>query len=111
MYKTSVGLDYKGSRHIPFAVPMIWMELTDPINHCYFCLPAIKGITTKLKHTIKCPDMSSAKRSIPHSAKLPVWTSPLDTQKAVAIKDDNLETDCDSTYRPSTWDVIFSWKY
>jgi hypothetical protein len=94
----------KGSRHMPFAVPMIRTEPTGHVSDCYFCLTAIKGITTKSKHTMKYPDLSSAKRPIPHSAELPVPTCPnrLDTQEPVASQDDNLETECecDSTYEP-----------
>ena len=45
------------SRQMPFAVPMVWMEPTDPSFVCYFCLTNIKGITSQFKHTVKCPDL------------------------------------------------------
>jgi hypothetical protein len=63
-----------GSRQTPFAVPMIWGEPKD--HYCYCCLTNIARITIKSKQTVKCPDLSSAMRPVPHSEWLPVPKPP-----------------------------------
>jgi hypothetical protein len=50
-----------GSRHTPFAVPMLWREPKDHSSDCYFCLTNITRITSKYKHTVKCPNVPSAR--------------------------------------------------
>lgn len=67
----------QGSRHMQFGVPMVWREPKDHISDCYFCLTNIRGITSKSKHTVKYPDLPSAKRPIPHSEELPVPIAPI----------------------------------
>ena len=93
----------KGSRHMPFAVPMIWSEPKDHISDCYFCLTVVKGITTKSKHTLKYPNLPSARRPIPHSVEFPVPTCPdtLENEELVSSENDDLLA-CDPPYEPST---------
>lgn len=67
---------------MPFAIPIIWAEPTNHSSHCYFCLTDTKGITITTKSKIKYPEMPSAKRPIPHSEDLPVFT-----HKAWAFED------------------------
>ena len=62
----------KGSRHMYFAIPMVWREPQDHSSDCYFCITQIKGISSKSKHTIKYPNLPSAMRPVPHSEDLPI---------------------------------------
>lgn len=63
---------YKGLRHMPFAIPMIWTEPKDHVSDCYFCVTSIKGINPKAKHTVQYPNLSSAIRPVPHNDNLPI---------------------------------------
>ena len=42
----------KGSRHINFAIPMVWREPQDHSSDCYFCITQIKGISKIPKFAI-----------------------------------------------------------
>ncbi|GFG31131.1 hypothetical protein Cfor_10720, partial [Coptotermes formosanus] len=59
----------KGSRHMRFAIPMVWREPKDHSSDCYFCTTNIKGISRKSKHTVKYPNLPSAVRPVPHTAE------------------------------------------
>jgi len=61
-----------GSRHMSFAIPMVWREPRDHSSDCYFCITKIKGINNKSKHTINYPSLPSAMRPVSHSEALPV---------------------------------------
>lgn len=65
-----------GSRHMSFAVPMVWREPTDHTSNCYFCLTNTTGITNKSKHSLKYPNLPSAIRPVPHSQELPIPNPP-----------------------------------
>jgi hypothetical protein len=47
-----------GTKHLPF--------------DCYVCLTNIKGINSRSKYTVKCPDLASAMSPVPNSEELPV---------------------------------------
>jgi len=66
----------KGSRCMPFAIPMVWTEPTDHISDCYLCLTSITDVTAKSKHTVQYPNLPSSMRPVPHSAELPVPKPP-----------------------------------
>lgn len=66
-----------GSRHMPFAVPMVWREPKDHSSDCYFCLTNTTGITSKSKHTLKYPNIPSAIRPVLHSDDLPIPNHPV----------------------------------
>ena len=66
----------KGSRHMNFAIPMVWREPQDHSSDCYFCITQIKGISSKSKHTVKYPNLPSAMRPVPHSENLPIPHPP-----------------------------------
>jgi len=66
----------KGSRHMNFAMPMVWREPQEHSSDCYFCMTQIKGISSKPKHTVKYPNLPSAMRPVPHSEDLPIAHHP-----------------------------------
>ncbi|GBP84995.1 hypothetical protein EVAR_64324_1 [Eumeta japonica] len=80
----------KGSRHMPFAVPMIWAEPKDHVSDCYFCQTSIKGINHKSRNSVNYPNLQSAQRPIPHSDNLPVPQRPVNmddvTEESVSEK-------------------------
>ena len=61
---------------MPFAVPMVRVEPKDHSSDCYYSLTNIAEITPKSKRTVKCPDLPSAMRPVPHSEWLPVPKLP-----------------------------------
>jgi len=65
-----------GSRHINFAIPMVWCEPQDHSSDCYFCIKQIKGISSKSKHIVKYQNLPSAMRPVPHSEDLPIPHPP-----------------------------------
>ena len=72
-----------GSRQIQLAFPMVWRELEE---HSF---ADTTGITYKFKQTVKCPDLPSAMRPVPHSAEMFVRKLPL------IFSDDNSDSDED----------------
>lgn len=78
----------KGSRHMNFAVPMIWQEPKVHSTDCYFCLTNII-ITSKSKHTVIYPNLPSAMRPVPQSDELLVPQPP----ENLILSDDEQERD------------------
>ncbi|UYV63191.1 hypothetical protein LAZ67_2003388 [Cordylochernes scorpioides] len=75
---------------MPFAVPMIWREPKDHSSDYYFCLTKTTSITSKSRHTVEYPDLSSAMRPVPHSDILPMPQPSENTnlkQKCYSISD------------------------
>lgn len=64
------------SRHMPFAVPMVWREPKDHSTDCYFCIVKINGITSKNKNLVKYPNIPSAIRPVLHSSELDIPAPP-----------------------------------
>lgn len=63
----------KGTRKsLKFGVPMIWKEQRNHNDDCYFCMTNIVGINKNTRHKWKYPNISSARRPIPHSENVPV---------------------------------------
>ena len=87
----------KGSRHMSFAIPMVWREPKDHTSDCYFCITNIKGITSKSKHTIKYPNLPSAMRPVPHSEEYPVPHPPkqMDLSDADELSEADVEKEKD----------------
>jgi len=94
----------KGSRSMPFAIPMVWREPTDHVADCYFCLTSITGVTAKSKHSVQYPNLPSAMRPVPHSAELPVPKPPTNMTLSDSESSDedvgqaNSNMDCDPTF-------------
>ncbi|GBN42007.1 hypothetical protein AVEN_182617-1 [Araneus ventricosus] len=59
---------------------MIWRELTNHIDDCYFCMvaPASGGFTRKKKRTIEYPNLPSALRPVSHGKGLSIPEPPAD---------------------------------
>ena len=66
----------KGSRSVPFAIPMVWRDPMAHDSECYFCLISITCVSAKSKHTVQYPNLPSAMRPVPHNAELPVPKPP-----------------------------------
>ena len=94
----------KGSRCMPFAIPMSWTEPTDHVSDCYFCLTTITGVTAKSTHTVQYANLPSAMKPIPHSAELPVPKPPTNKTLSDSESSDenvcqfNKNIDCDPTF-------------
>ena len=97
----------KGSRHMNFAIPMVWREPQDHLSDCYFCITPIKGVSSKSKHTVKYPNLPSAMRPVPHSEDLPIPHPPThltledESEHVAATEIPNEERD-DPTFETST---------
>jgi len=59
-----------------FVIPIVWREPTDHVSDCYFCLTSVTGVIAKSTQTVQYPNLTSARRPIPHSAELPVPKPP-----------------------------------
>lgn len=94
----------KGSRHMPFAVPMIWREPKDHLTDCYFCLTNISGISSKSRHTVKYPSLDSAIRPVLHGPGLPIPSPPDDITMTEEFPDiqDELQNDSDFVEEDAT---------
>ena len=68
-----------------FAVPMVWRELRNDPDDCYFCLTNITGFNASSRKKIKYPNLRSAMRPVPHSYYLPVPTPPVNKDLFVLI--------------------------
>ena len=66
----------KCSRSMSFVIPIVWREPTDHVSDCYFCLTSVTGVIAKSTQTVQYPNLTSARRPIPHSAELPVPKPP-----------------------------------
>ena len=97
----------KGSRHMNFAIPMVWREPQDHSSDCYFCIMQIKGISSNSKHTVKYTNMPSAMRPVPHSEDLPIPYPPThlileDESEHKAATEVPKEEQDDATFETST---------
>ena len=92
----------KGSRRMPFAIPMVWRKPMDHVSDCYFFLTNITGVTGKSKHAVQYPNLPSAMRPVPHSVELPVprplTHMTLSDGESSDVGQANKNKDCDPTF-------------
>ena len=91
-----------------FAVPMVWRELRNQEDDCYFCYTNIAGFNASSRKKIKCPNFRSAMRPVPHSDDLSVPTPPVNkdllssSDEEMPSREDSAESiyleDIESTY-------------
>ena len=62
----------KVRKSLRFGIPMIWRELTNHFDDCYFCPVSTKGIDWKNRNSLVYPNLKSAIRPIPHCNKIPI---------------------------------------
>ena len=87
---------------------MVWRELRNHADDCYFCLTNITGFNTSSRKKIKYPNLRSAMRPVPHSDDLPVPTHPVNkdllssSDEEMPSREDSAESisleDIESTY-------------
>jgi hypothetical protein len=70
-------INYKGMAML-FAVPVVWMEHSNHISDCYFCLisPVASGMNRKKKKRNDYLNILSAIRTVPHGEDLHVPEPP-----------------------------------
>ncbi|GBM94668.1 hypothetical protein AVEN_219209-1, partial [Araneus ventricosus] len=92
----------KGSRHMPFAIPIVWIEPKDQSTDCYFCFTDIPGITSHSRYIVVYPNLPSAIRPVPHSSELPIPRLPetwsLDDNVPVSFVVEEAENDQEPMY-------------
>ena len=87
-----------------FAVPMVWRELRNHADDCYFCLTNITGFNASSRKKIKYPNLRSAMRPVPHSDDLPVPTPPVN-KDLLSSSDEEMPSREDSTESISLEDI------
>ena len=98
----------KGSRFMPFAIPMVWRDPTNHVSDCFFCFTSITGVKAKSKHIVQYPNLLSVMRPLTHSAELPVPKPPTNmtlsdsesSDEEVGQTESNM--DCDPTFAGAT---------
>jgi len=95
---------------MPFTVPMVWREQEDHSSDCYFYLPDKTQMICKSKHPVKCPDLPSAIRPVPHSEELPVPKPPenLTFSDDKSDSDDHGQQEGDNVDRNPTFQASYS---
>jgi hypothetical protein len=61
---------------LQFGIPMLWHQLVNLVDNCYFCMCTLKGFNSKNKKGITYPNFPSAIRLVPHGPDLPVPDPP-----------------------------------
>ena len=79
-----------------FVVPMVWRELRNHAEDCYFCLTNITGFNASSRKKIKYPNLWSAMGPVPHSDDLPVPTPPVN-KDLLSSSDEEMPSREDST--------------
>ena len=87
---------------------MVWRELRNHADDCYFCLTSITCFNASSRKKIKYPNLRSAMRLVPHSDDLPVPRPPVNkdllssSDEEIPSREDYAESisleDIESTY-------------
>ena len=91
-----------------FAAPMIWRELRNHADNCYFYLTNITGFNASFRKTIKYPKLRSAMRPVPYSDDLPVSTPPV-SKDLLSSSDEEMPSREDSAESISLEDIEFTY--
>ena len=83
---------------------MVWRELRNHADDCYFCLTNITGFNASSRKKIKYPNLRSAMRPVPHSDDLPVPT-PLVNKDLLSSSDEEMPSRKDSAKSISLEDI------
>ena len=62
----------KDRKSLRFGIPMVWRELKNHVDDCYFCAVSTKGINRKNRNSLAYPNLESTIRPIPHCNEIPV---------------------------------------
>jgi hypothetical protein len=89
---------------------MVWREQEDNSSDCYFYLTDETQMTCKSEHPVKCPDLPSAIRPVPHSEELPVPKLPenLTFNDDKSDSDDHGQQEGDNVDRDPTFQASYS---
>ena len=87
-----------------FAVLMVWRELRNHTDDCYFCLTNITCFNASSRKKIKYPNLWSAMRPVPHSDDLPVPT-PAVNKDLLSSSDEEMPSREDSAESISLEDI------
>jgi len=72
-------------KQMPFAIPMVWLEQSDHVPNCYFCMTNIRGFSRKNKSKISYPVCKSAIKPVPHDPDLPVPQPPTQKEDTLSV--------------------------
>lgn len=89
---------------LPFGIPMVWRELSNHSNDCYFCSCNVKGYNSKNKNQIVYPVVRSAILPVPHRPDVPIPVRPENLEQFSSESDVEvmeIETS-DSDYLPGS---------
>ena len=59
-------------KSLRFGIPMVWRELKNHFDDCYFCAVSTKGINNKNRNSLVYANLESAIRPIPQCNEIPV---------------------------------------
>ena len=85
-------------KSLSFGILMIWRELANHVDDCYFCILNVAGFNSKNKSKINYPNISSAIRPIHHFDSIPVptfnsFTQSFNKKDICTSEDSSIEND------------------
>ena len=87
---------------------MVWRELKDHCNDCYFFAVKTKGNNRENRNSLTYPNLDSVIRLVPHSEELPVpvFEGLLQLESFLFSKEENVTIDSDNTLAVSDFSLI-----